>query len=150
MKDDTENMTLVPDESLGKFYTATDLKALADQGIKRANERAQGYSMSTEWSTLPNDHTEFVVKCVREKGFAELLIKVEVSYAKAGGKAVRSLSVYDAAEKLLRDEVLDQLQLKTDGNPAAFISDRMLTEAELVDELIVPAIDAEIPSQKAS
>jgi hypothetical protein len=29
MKDETEGMELVPDETLGKFYSATDLKRLA-------------------------------------------------------------------------------------------------------------------------
>lgn len=82
MKDETEGMELVRDESLGSFYSATDLKALADDGAKLANETADGYSISTEWLTLPNDHTEFVVRCRRQNGFAELLIKVDAVYAK--------------------------------------------------------------------
>lgn len=135
-------MELVPDESIGRFYTPTDLKERADVGAKQANETAEGYFVSTEWLTIPSDHTEFVVRCKRATGFAELSIKVEVSYAKNGGIAMRSLSLYGSNGEPSRDETLEPLQLKTDGNPTAFIDDRKLREAELIDELIRPVIEA--------
>lgn len=146
MKDETEGMELVRDESLGSFYSATDLKALADDGAKLANETADGYSISTEWLTLPKDHTEFVVRCRRQNGFAELLIKVDAVYAKRGGIATRTLRLYGSTEEPLLDETLEPLELETDGNPTAFVirdnERHKLSQSELIRELVLPVIEA--------
>lgn len=127
------------DDSVGRFYTATDLRMLADQGAKQANNAAEGYSVFV--GALEYGIRFYVSsKCVG--GIAHLLIEVDVSHVGGGGKATRNLSTYDSSDELLREEVLESIQLRTDGNPTAFVTGHTLSESELIRELVRPVIEA--------
>jgi hypothetical protein len=130
---------MISNEVSGRFYTATDLRELADQGAKQANEEANGYSLSVGQL---EENIKFTITSTWLGGVADLFIEVEVSHVGRGGKATRSLRVYDPSGALLRKEALEPIRLGTDGNPTASVTKGRLHKSELIRELIRPVVEA--------
>lgn len=136
MQDSTEGMELIPDESLGRYYTASELKALADEGAE-----AEGGPLVVESLT----QTEFVVRFKTANRTIEMTVAVHLDYER-GGNATRSLLVWRPEGQggaVEREEELPSLDLKTDGkNPTVYIDDSKLTRADLINALINPVAEA--------
>ncbi len=139
MQNATEGIQLIPVSNV--FYTAPELKALADEGAQ-----AQGCPLVVEWLTLPNDHKEFVVRCKTANCTIEMTVTVHLDYAKGIGEAARRLVVWrpeGQAGVAESDQDLPSLELKTDGkNPTAYIDGSKLTRADLINALINPVVEA--------
>src|SRR6266850_7707888 len=112
MKDDTEGLELVSDEAFGQFYTADDLRALADQEAKQTNDAARYTGVSV--SPL-EERRRFIVSCTWATGAADLEVAVDQNIFNHGWEATRSLSVYNSSGEP-SNKVLEPLQLKTDGS----------------------------------
>jgi len=124
MNDPTEGLELVEDEALGRFYTVSDLHELA----QRAAEGRQIDVGEVE------EYRQFYV--FRKDDAAHLLIEVDTTFAARGGTIKRTLSTQGAARKL----ELVCLGVGAAGKPTASINRQLLTEDELMQELVRPLI----------
>jgi hypothetical protein len=137
MKDPTEGLEMVYDDSIGRLYTARDLMALAQQAATELGTTENGYRIKVSNADVDDVGRQFWVSILGASN-ADLLIEVESSPVR-GKASVRRTFTYRPS-KSLPARSLEPLELDSDssGGQTASIEGKPLDTQGIINETITP------------